>query len=170
MAELVVAAYLGIAPMADLEGGVLDFNRTCIGVLDPRGYPRYPGQALQLLTLLLPDTQTRSDEGIIHRMFEVGPIQLSEKDTDAVKSLLEATGDEAGYVQHRALQLLGEVKSPQAVPALLEKLQQDPTMVGETALALAQIGDSRAVQPLIAALNAITPTDKALERISSRMD
>ena len=165
MSELVVAGYLGVDAITKLGSGVLDFNRTCARITYSRGHHSYPGQAMWLLTLLSPDTEALSDEDIIHRMFEVGAIQLTKKHIDAASYLLEALEDKALFVRYRALELLGQVKSSEAVPVLLEKFNQDSSLLGKIAITLGSIGDHRAILPLIASLNDNSVTASAKKNI-----
>jgi HEAT repeat protein len=96
----------------------------------------------------------------------------ANRDTAAIRALIEALDDEYVWVRNNAARTLGGLKARSAVPALLRKLESSRRDTrAEAALALATIGDLRAVEPLLALFERATtvevrvPVAEALGRL-----
>lgn len=93
---------------------------------------------------------------------------------EAIPSLIEALTHRDWLVRLRAVESLGAVKSPEAVPPLIAVVFNDPdSAVREDAVrALGNIGDRRAVEPLMFVVqkepNLRIPAVEALGRIGDR--
>ncbi|MCS6799855.1 MAG: sulfatase-like hydrolase/transferase, partial [Myxococcota bacterium] len=78
------------------------------------------------------------------------------RDVRAVEPLLEALAHEPAETEREwIVRLLGWLRDPRATPALLEELA-DPRLRHVVAIALGDIGDVRALEPLVAALTVET--------------
>lgn len=73
-------------------------------------------------------------------------------DAGSVDVLLEVLNDKDRTVRKTAAKLLGEIGDPRAVEPLIQKFQLNDFERDDFARSLGQIGDPRAVEPLIAAL------------------
>ena len=73
--------------------------------------------------------------------------------TDGVPSLIEAVNEDSSpYVADNAATALGMIKDPSAVDALIGALDRGDLLRINSAEALAQIGDLRAAQPIVDAI------------------
>ncbi len=96
---------------------------------------------------------------------------------EACDALCDALKDEryrtveGGYpLRRQAARALGQLKNPQAVPALLEALNSEDIQLREAVIqALAAIGDERAIQPLLALLqlNQEQPLEALIEALGT---
>jgi HEAT repeat protein len=87
----------------------------------------------------------------------LGQLQ-SQRATTPLIALLRQTP--SGMMRREATKALGRIRDPKAVPALMAIIEQsdnDPILQGMAITALGQIGDQRAVQPLVQILDADDP-------------
>ena len=77
----------------------------------------------------------------------------SVKDERAVAHLIGALKDPDWWVRERAADALANMGDPRAIPALVEMLQSQPESAAVAIKALAQMENSDAIEPIIAALN-----------------
>ena len=76
----------------------------------------------------------------------------SVKDERAVDHLIGALKDNDWWVRERAADALANMGDPRAVPALVEMLQTQPESAAVAIKALAQLEDTAAIDPIVAAL------------------
>ena len=75
------------------------------------------------------------------------------RDERAAGHLIAATKDDDWWVSERAVDALGAMATPAAVPRLLEMLQTNPKSVPTVIRALGNIGDARALEPVMQRLD-----------------
>ncbi|OGV41042.1 MAG: hypothetical protein A2X48_11780 [Lentisphaerae bacterium GWF2_49_21] len=101
-------------------------------------------EAVALLLKFLNDPDERIRNNAICALGEIG-------DTRAEDPLLELINDKA--VRGNVVWVLGQLKSRKSVPVLLELIKNDKEIQYSAAAALGNIGDQRAVEPLISIFN-----------------
>ena len=86
--------------------------------------------------------------------FSPRPGVIGREDSRVVKSLIGALEDSESSVRFSAARALGYVGDPDAVEALITNLGRTDSGTPAAAIALAEIGGLRAVEPLVAAISA----------------
>ncbi|MEM9953623.1 MAG: HEAT repeat domain-containing protein [Chloroflexota bacterium] len=96
-----------------------------------------------LITLLQHDPDENNRLAIIKTLETTGG-------TIIIEPLIASLDDDSRYVREQAARILGEMKTPLAVDALCEVITRDRDVTRRHAIkALGQIGDIRAVEPLL---------------------
>lgn len=111
----------------------------------------------------LSEVAKKSDHQLarIHAIWAIG--QIGQPSSVLAKTLIGLLSDAGTEIRAQAARVLGEMNAESASDALTALLEDSSARVRLfTALSLGKLGDGRAIQPLLAMLNANNDTDPAL--------
>lgn len=145
---------VGRKPICTAKEGLIVYSEKLIP-------PDAGEEGVRYLQTLISGLQWASDPHM--RAYAVREIPFAVKKLPAARDgaiaiLLEAVKDSDSMVRSRAISALGTLKASVAVETIIAALKSDASVRDDAARALANIGDRRAVAPLVDVLNYRDPT------------
>jgi len=148
---LSLAQYIGWEPLKNLPCGVLDFR--CAEILTASSDLF---EMLTLQTILLLSLDMEQDEGLLAQLIAKKQFYDFPVTDEFISGVFSALSDEHASIRSRAIALVGTKKIEQAIPKLLELLQDDTsdpnayktTIAKRAAQALYNIGSLEALDAL----------------------